>query len=71
MNVARGEGWETGREKKCIQLICFWEFCSLFIDTVRQLKECCKDQLDRETQGSVSTWECKRQSETIFQISKC
>lgn len=34
-----GEGWETGREKKFIELICRLEFCPLFIETVRQLKE--------------------------------
>lgn len=53
-----GEGWETGREKKCIELICLWEFCPLFIEMVRQLEErMLQDQLDRESQGSVSTWE--------------
>lgn len=52
-----GEGWETGREK-CIELICLWEFCPLFIEMVRQLEEkMLQDQLDRETQGSMSTWE--------------
>lgn len=62
----KGEGWETEREKKYIELICLWEFCLWFIETVRQLKE-----RMLQTQGRVSTRNQERQSETIFQMSNC
>lgn len=59
----KGVGWET---EKYTELICLWEFCPRFIETVRQLKE-----RMLQTQGRVSPWNQERQSETIFLMSKC
>lgn len=44
----------------------------MFIEKVRKLgKKCCRDQLNSEIQGSVSTRERGIESEAVFQISKC
>lgn len=61
----KGEGWEIEREKKYTELFCLWEICPWFIETIRQLKE-----RMLHTQGTVSTQNQERQSETIFLMSK-